>query len=143
MAIDWLDMDEQAATTLRDDPELGPYVAEYGTLGLDPAEDLFERLVVSLLRQQVSTEAADAIRQRLFDAIEVTPTGVLAADPELLQEAGLSAAKTEYATAVADAFQQEGYDRQYFEPMPNDAVLDELTAIRGIGPWTAKMFLLS
>ena len=135
-------MHEQAATALREDPALAPYVEEYGPLELDPADDLFERLVVSLIRQQVSMDAAAAIRERLFEAVEVTPEEVLAADPETLQDAGLSAAKTEYVRAVAEAFQQEGYDRGYFAAMDDDAVVDELTEIRGVGPWTAKMFLL-
>jgi DNA-3-methyladenine glycosylase II len=135
-------MDERVTTVLTDDPALEPYVEQFGPLGLQPAEDSFERLAISLIRQQVSTDAAEAIRQRLFDAIEVTPDGVLAADDETLREAGLSEAKAEYLNAVADAFQREGYDRQYFDGMANEAVLDELTAIRGVGPWTGKMFLL-
>lgn len=135
-------MDENAVTTLRDDPKLGPYVDEHGPLELAPAEDTFERLVVSLVRQQVSMDAAAAIRERLFEAVNITPAGILAADPETLQNAGLSEAKTEYVRAVAEAYQQKGYDHAYFEGMSDDAVVEELTAIRGVGPWTAKMFLL-
>jgi len=135
-------MHEEAATALREDSALGPYVEEYGPLELDPAVDLFERLVVSLLRQQVSMEAAAAIRERLFDAVEVTPAGILAAEEAELEDAGLSAAKVEYAKAVAEAFRREGYDRAYFDGLDDEAVTEELTDIRGVGPWTAKMFLL-
>lgn len=135
-------MDQQVLDHLRADPELEPYVREVGPLTLDPAEDTFERLIVSLIRQQVSTEAATAIRERLFDAVEVTPAGVLAAEEATLHEAGLSAAKTEYVRAVAEAYQREGYDRQYFAELDDQAVVDELTAIHGVGPWTAKMFLM-
>jgi DNA-3-methyladenine glycosylase II len=135
-------MHQKAASALADDSALEPYVTEYGPLELDPAEDLFERLVVSLIRQQVSMDAAAAIRERLFDRVEITPAAMLAADDEILQDAGLSAAKTEYVTAVAEAFQREGYDREYFAELDDDAVVGELTGIRGVGPWTAKMFLL-
>lgn len=135
-------MHEEAADALAADPILEPYVAEFGPLELDPAEDLFERLVVSLVRQQVSMAAAAAIEKRLFDAVEVTPAGILAAEPELLQDAGLSAAKTEYVKAVAEAFQQQGYDRAYFAEMDDEAVAEELRGIRGVGPWTAKMVLM-
>lgn len=135
-------MHDEAATALREDPALEPYIEEYGPLELEHAEDLFERLVVSLLRQQVSIDAAAAIRERLFDRVEVTPAAMLGADDETLQDAGLSAAKVEYVNAVAQAFQQEGYDRAYFADLDDDAVMDELTEIRGVGPWTAKMFLL-
>lgn len=135
-------MDERAADALRSDEALAPYVETHGPLTLQPADDLFERLVVSLIRQQVSMDAAAAIRERLFDRVEITPEGILTADSNGLRDAGLSAAKTEYVKASARAFQQKGYDHAYFEGMDDEAVLAELTGIRGIGPWTAKMCLL-
>jgi len=132
----------EAADHLRTDATLAPLVEEHGPLELDPAEDPFQRLVVSLVRQQVSIDAADAIEARLFDAVEVSPSGVLAADPDTLREAGLSAQKTEYVRAVADAWQERGYGRGTFAEMSDDAVRAELTEIRGVGPWTADMFLM-
>lgn len=135
-------MDERAANVLRSDDALAPYVTEHGPLELDPAEDLFERLVVSLIRQQVSMEAAAAIRERLFERYEITPDTMIDTDPDVLQEAGLSAAKTEYVKSTARAFREHGYDHSYFEGMDDEAVITELTDIRGIGPWTAKMVLL-
>ena len=133
---------EHAHETLVDDPHLGPAVAEHGPVPIEPAEDLFERLVVSLIRQQVSMNAAAAIRERLFDAFEITPEAMLAADPEELHAVGLSEAKTEYVKATARAFRERGYDREYFAGMDDERVAAELTEIRGVGPWTAKMFLM-
>ncbi|WP_128225489.1 DNA-3-methyladenine glycosylase family protein [Halobacteriaceae archaeon SHR40] len=135
-------MSQQVAQTLGTDPALAPYVEEFGPLDLDPVEDTFERLVVSLLRQQVSIDAAAAIQQRLFDAFEITPEAMLAADETALRDVGLSEAKTEYVKHVARAYQDHGYDRAYFVAMDDEAVVSELTEIRGVGPWTAKMFLL-
>lgn len=131
-----------AVQALRSDSALAPYIEEFGTLELDPADDTFERLVVSLLRQQISMDAAAAIRERLFETVDVTPEGVLAADPETLRDAGLSEAKTDYVRNIASAYHERGYSREYFAEMGNEAVVAELTAITGIGPWTAKMFLL-
>jgi DNA-3-methyladenine glycosylase II len=127
---------------LRSDPQLGPVVEEHGPVTLDPADDLFERLVVSLVRQQVSMAAASAIRERLFDRFAVTPAAMLDADPDALADVGLSEAKTEYVKAAARRFQREGYDRTSFEGLSDDAVTAELTEIRGVGPWTAKMFCM-
>ncbi|PSQ03196.1 DNA-3-methyladenine glycosylase 2 family protein [Halobacteriales archaeon QS_4_69_31] len=124
------------------DPALGSVVEAHGPLSLEPAEDLYERLVVSLIRQQVSMEAAAAIRERLFERVEVTPEAVLAADRELLRDAGLSAAKTDYVRSTARAFREWGWDHDYFTGMDDTAVADELSEVRGIGPWTAKMVLL-
>lgn len=132
----------QAAASLRTDSALAPYVEEYGSLALDPAPDPFERLVVSILRQQVSIDAAEAVRERLFDAVDVSPESILEADKATLTTVGLSEAKAEYATAAAEAFLEHDYSRASFTEMDNAAVLDELTAIRGVGPWTGKMFLI-
>ncbi|WP_353633910.1 DNA-3-methyladenine glycosylase [Halobacterium sp. NMX12-1] len=127
---------------LRDDPELGPLVDEHGELTLDPADDPFERLVVSIVRQQVSMDAAAAIRERLFDAVEVTPEGVAGADPEVLRDAGLSSQKTDYVRNVADAFIERDWERESFQQLSDDEVRAQLTSITGVGDWTAEMFLM-
>jgi len=131
-----------AARTLADDDLLGSIVADRGVLALDPASDLFERLVVSILRQQVSVASAAATRDRLFDAVEVTPQGVLAADPERLHEAGLSRQKTRYVRAAAEAFRDEVYAKAALADCSNETIRDRLTEITGVGPWTANMQLL-
>lgn len=92
---------------LRSDANLGPLVERYGRLELGPAEDMFQRLVVSVLRQQVSMASAEATRARLFEAIEVASEGFLAADPETLRDCGLSRQKTEYVRNIAEAFDGE------------------------------------
>jgi len=127
---------------LRGDPALAPLVDEHGPLELDPHEEPFRRLVVSVLRQQVSMDAAAAIRERLFDAVEVTPAGILAADPATLHDAGVSQAKAEYLRAIAERWDRAGYSRDYFAGMDDEAVRAELTEIRGVGDWTADVFLL-
>jgi DNA-3-methyladenine glycosylase II len=127
---------------LRDDRALGPLVDEHGELAVDPHDDPFERLVVAIVRQQVSMDAAAAIRERLFDAVEVTPEGIADADPAVLRDAGLSSQKTDYVRNVAEAFREHGYSRDYFADRSDDDVRAELTAITGVGSWTADMFLL-
>ncbi|MFC7080051.1 DNA-3-methyladenine glycosylase family protein [Halorussus caseinilyticus] len=135
-------MTDDAIAALRDDRYIGPLVAEYGPLTIDPAENFYSRFVTSILRQQVSMASAAATRERLFDAVEVTPEGVLAADPQTLRDAGLSRQKTEYVRNVAEAFVEEGYSRAYFADAPDEEVLAELTSITGVGTWTAKMQLM-
>lgn len=127
---------------LAEDPVLDPVVEAHGPIQVEPADDLFARFARSIVRQQISMDAADAIEQRLDATIELTPAGVLAAEESTLRDVGLSGQKTAYLTNVAEAFDRNGYDRAYFDGMEDDAVIDELTAIRGVGPWTAKMFLL-
>jgi DNA-3-methyladenine glycosylase II len=124
------------------DEVLRACIDAHGELGLDPAEDLFERLVTSILRQQVSMASAAATRERLFDAVEVTPAGILAADESLLKETGLSRQKTRYVRNVAEAFREKGYSHDYFAGMDDEAVVTELTSITGVGTWTANMQLM-
>jgi DNA-3-methyladenine glycosylase II len=132
----------EAAEFLRRDEVLAPHVERHGPIELEPAEDIFARFVVSIIRQQVSMEAAESIRERLFETVEVTPEAMLTADEATLRDVGLSAAKVEYVTAVAERFEERCYDRAYFADESDDEVLTELTDIHGVGPWTAKMFLL-
>ncbi|QPV62609.1 DNA-3-methyladenine glycosylase 2 family protein [Halosimplex litoreum] len=127
---------------LADDQVLGPVVDEHGPVSIEPADDLYERLVVSLIRQQVSMDAAAAIRERLFDAVEVTPESVVEADHAELHDAGLSEAKADYAKSAANAFLTHEWDRDTFADTSDDAVRAELTDVHGVGPWTADMFLL-
>ena len=126
---------------IRNDPVLGPLVEEHGELAVEPHDAPFERLVVSVIRQQVSMDAGAAIRERLFDAIEVSPEGVLAADEQVMRDAGLSAAKVEYLGHIAEAFQDD-LSVDEFHEMEDAAVRDALTDIHGVGDWTASMFLI-
>lgn len=124
------------------DPHLGSLYEDHGPVTIEPAENLFERTVISILRQQISMSAADAIRQRLFEAIDVAPAGILAAEEATLREAGLSEAKVSYLRNVAEAFEANGYDHAAFEGTSDDAVVEELTEIAGVGPWSANMVLM-
>ncbi len=126
---------------LREDEYVGPLVEEYGHLTVDPAEDFFARFVTSILRQQVAMASAAATRDRLFEAVDVTPPGVLAADEATLRDAGLSRQKTRYVRNVARAF-EDGLSKASLVEMDDGAVRDELTAITGVGEWTANMQLL-
>jgi DNA-3-methyladenine glycosylase II len=127
---------------IRDCPTLGPLVDEHGELVLEPAEDPFPRLVVSIINQQVSTQSAAAIGERVFDRFEVTPESMLAADEELLRDAGLSNAKVRYVRSAAEAFQDGRITPARFDGMAEGDVVAELTDVTGIGAWTAKMYLM-
>jgi len=128
--------------SLRNDQYLGPLVDEYGELSLDPADDFFRRFVVSVLRQQVSMASAAATRDRLFEAVEVTPGGIRRADEAILKDAGLSRQKTRYVKNIADAFIEREYSRAAFEDHSEEEVRAELTSITGVGEWTANMQLM-
>lgn len=119
-------------------------IETHGPLTVEPAPDPFRRLVVSIVNQQLSTASAMAIRERVFDLLEdeVTPETILAADETALREAGLSSTKIEYLRSAAEAFAKRDFSREALASYSNDEIRAELTQIRGIGTWTAEMYLI-
>jgi len=106
--------------------------------------DPLASLARAIVFQQLATRAAAAIHARFVAAIggTVTPEAILATTPEMLRSAGLSTAKTrsllDLATKVADGT----VPLDDLEPLSDDEIVERLTAVRGIGRWTAEMFLL-
>ncbi len=127
---------------LQRDPVLADLIATHGSLSVEPADDPFERLVVSIINQQLSTESAAAIRERVFETTEVTPAGIQNTPTESLRAAGLSAQKIDYIRNVATAYDAGRIHPDTLDGLSDDAVIDELTEVRGVGVWTAKMYLL-
>lgn len=121
---------------------LGPLVERHGEVTLAPADDLFEPLAAAVVDQSVSVAAARTVRERLFDAVEMTPEGVLAADTETLRETGLSERKVEYLRNAAEWFRAESVTHERFTGMDDEAVVADLTSIRGVGAWTARRVLI-
>lgn len=115
---------------------------------LDPPQitpkDGFAALVESITHQQVSMAAARTIHARLVKTLggKVTPRRVLNRTPEQLRAAGLSRGKAAYILDLADKTQRGEVEFDRFAAMEDDAILAELVAVKGIGTWTAKMFLL-
>jgi DNA-3-methyladenine glycosylase II len=136
-------MIEEAESVLREDPVMAALVEQY-----DPYEEPdwaeYERLCISIINQQVSTASATAIRGRVFDVLddEVTPETILAADEDALYDAGLARNKIDYIQNAARAFQTNDYTRAGLADASNEEIIDRLTEIKGIGDWTARMYLL-
>ena len=137
-------MDEQVEETLRGDPVMARLIDEHGPVTVEPAEEPFRRLCVSIVNQLVSTAAAETIRERAFAVLddEVTPERVLATDPADLRAAGLSESKVDYLRSAARAFQERDLRPAELSELSDEAVVERLTEIRGVGEWTARMYLL-
>lgn len=112
---------------------------------LSAARDGFTTLVQSIVHQQVSMAAARTIEGRLVKLLggKVTPRRVLNRSPEQLRTAGLSRGKAAYILDLADKTQRGDVEFARFPAMDDEAILAELTAVKGIGVWTAQMFLES
>ena len=108
-------------------------------------EDPYGALVRSIVGQQLSTKAAASIYQRLldrFDGRPPSPDELLAADPEDVRSVGLSWPKVTYLRDLAEHVVDGELDLDGLAERPDEEVIAELTAIKGIGRWSADMFLL-
>lgn len=124
------------------DKELEELHRKYGEKELEKSEEPFERILVSIINQQLSTQSAAAIRKRFFDNFELAPEKILEADKDEMNEVGLSSQKIDYMKSAAEHFIEDGLSLEKFGEMSDEEVLNELTQIHGIGDWTAKMFLI-
>jgi DNA-3-methyladenine glycosylase II len=133
------------------DPVLKVLIDEIGEDGLgDPRagrpQDHYGALVRSIVGQQLSTRAARAIYTRLTDRFggrTPTPTEVIADDPDALRAAaGLSRAKVSYLRSLAEHVLDGSLELERLDSMSDEDVIAELVAVKGLGVWTAHMFLM-
>lgn len=110
----------------------------------DPLDDSFAALVRSIMYQQLAGAAAAAIHGRFLKLFEeaLSPTAVLALPEGAMQAAGLSAAKAAAVTDLARKIVDGTVPLGDVESLSDDALVERLTRVRGIGRWTAEMFLI-
>jgi DNA-3-methyladenine glycosylase II len=145
MSDDSIPVWPEATERLRQDPTLGPLVERVGPVQLRPPRgEPFESLAAAVVYQQLAGKAALAIHRRFVEALggAVTPERVLAAPEALLRGAGLSAAKLAAIRDLAarSASGELGLDR--IAELEDGQVIERLSRVRGVGPWTAQMFLI-
>ena len=135
--------DEACTVLMKQDRILKKLIPKLRDSGIISRGDPFLTLARSIVGQQISVAAAQTVWNR-FEAIslKVTPKNILALDPELMRAAGLSMRKVEYVKDLADHFQNKGLNKVKWHLQDDEAVIKELTTIRGIGRWTAEMFLM-
>ncbi|MFZ1909461.1 MAG: DNA-3-methyladenine glycosylase [Burkholderiales bacterium] len=127
----------------RSDPVLGAIIRRYPRIHLVPRGDPFHTLARSIVGQQISVKSAQAVWNRLLDALPaVTPEHALEARIERLLACGLSRRKVEYLSDLAAHFVAGRIVPTQWQTMDDEAVIAELVEIRGIGRWTAEMLLI-
>jgi DNA-3-methyladenine glycosylase II len=125
------------------DPGMAELVARYEGIGLVSRGDPFGTLARSIIGQQISVKAADAVWQRFSAALPaVTPQAVLAAGNDGLEGCGLSGRKREYLIDLAAHFDSGRLEPSAWHTLDDEALIALLVDVRGIGRWTAEMFLI-
>ena len=123
-------------------------IPQFGDARLQSNGDAFTTLARSIVGQQVSTKSAQGVWRKLVAAVDgpdvelLQPVAVLKLAPEALRGVGLSTRKVEYLTDLAHNFSNGAVHVGQGHGMDDEAIIEELVAIRGIGRWTAEMFLI-
>lgn len=126
------------------DPIMSTLVSECGLPTFRPHENYYQELVESIISQQLSVKAAATILGRFIDLFGhfPTPQEILARDFDELKSVGLSRPKTNYIRDLATRVEDGSISFENFDSMSNEQIIENLTAVKGIGAWTVHMFLI-
>jgi DNA-3-methyladenine glycosylase II len=133
---------------MRRDPRLGAIIKRVGRCRLSDARtrDPFGALVRAILSQQLSTKAADTIHGRVIalggGVQELTPARMLALEVEALRGAGVSRPKISYLRDLAERVHDGRLDLHALEAQSDEDVIVAITAVKGLGRWSAEMYLM-
>jgi DNA-3-methyladenine glycosylase II len=138
--------DEACRHLAKRDRVMRKLIPSYGDARLQSRGDAFSTLARSIVGQQISVKAAQSVWGRFAELVPGTrgmqPASVLALDATSMREVGLSARKVEYLKDLARHFDAGTVHVRQWQQMDDEEIIEELVAIRGIGRWTAEMFLI-
>jgi len=137
---------EEAEKFLIKDKYIGPLVKKYGSCRIKPRVhiDYFQGLVGEIIGQQLSGRVADVIYDRLKNKVKgrLTPRKILALSDQELRNCGMAWAKVRSIKDLAQRVKDRKLHIRKLNELPDDEVMRELIAVKGIGRWTAEMFLM-
>ena len=146
MQTTFADVITNATTHLSNiDPIMRTTIALIGPCTLQPDPDIFNALVDAIISQQISVKAADAIMARVRAALpdeQVTPENLALFDFERLRSLGLSTPKARYMLNLLEHIQSGQLQLHLLEELEDEEIITQLTAVKGIGRWTAEMCLI-
>ena len=133
-----------AITFLRQDQALAPVIDMIGEYKLKKKNHHFSVLVESIISKQLATSAADAIFKRFKGIYPKFPTAseILATRKSKLRQVGLSGMKIEYLKNLSKHVNEGKLNMRSLSKMSDEDVISQLTQVKGIGRWTAEMFLI-
>jgi len=128
----------------RSDPVLAGIIGQVGEYRIQFRDPDFETLVKSIIYQQLSGRVASVIFDRLAKAVggKITPPSVLKLRPSRMRTLGLSGQKTAYIRDLARHTRDGSVTFEGLHELSDSEVIEQLTQVKGIGPWTVHMFLI-
>lgn len=136
----------KAEKFLSKDKHIGPLIKKWGHCTIRPRvhKDYFQSLCGEIIGQQLSGRVADVIFDRFEKALKskITPEGILKIDGQKLRDCGMSWGKISFVKDLALKTKNGELQTKKLAKLPDDEVIKELVAVKGIGRWTAEMFLM-
>lgn len=134
---------EKVKYLIKTDEKLGKLIKYVGNTQLIIEEDGFKCITNYIIGQQISDIVRETIYQRLCTTFNnITPENMLSASEEELRKIGLSSRKIEYIKILAQAIIDKKIDFEEFHKLTNTEIIKRLTVLKGIGEWTAEMYLI-
>ncbi len=135
---------QASAYLVKKDRRLAKIISQTKLAPLELHGDYFRELTESIVSQQLSVKAADTILGRFYKLMKgpITPAKVLNLKDEKIRSAGISYQKISYIKDLAKKFQNKQIEFDKFDKLTDEKIIDELVSVRGIGRWTAEMFLI-
>lgn len=125
------------------DPVMGGLIVRYKGLTIASRGDAFQTLARSIIGQQISVKAAQSVWERFAAAVgDLRPQCVLELSEERLRGCGLSGQKVKYLRDLSERFAAGALDVARWREMDDETLIADLTQVKGIGRWTAEMFLM-
>ena len=125
------------------DKKLGAAIDAIGMIEREVTPDLFTALVASVASQQVSAKAAETVWKRIEERFgAITPDAITAATVDEIQQCGMSMRKAGYIKGIGEVIANGSLDMAGLYECSNGEVIDQLTALNGVGAWTAEMLLI-
>ena len=125
------------------DKKLGATIDEIGMVHRTVTPDLFTALIASVASQQISAKAAETVWARMEGRFgTITPATIAVASTEEIQQCGMSQRKAGYIRGIAEKVVDGDLDLDGLRQLPDDEVITRLSALNGVGVWTAEMLLI-
>lgn len=134
---------EACIALAKDDPVMQHLIDRYRDVQLKSRGSAFETLLRAIVGQQISVKAAQSVWQRFEErAGEISPNVIAKLSPRAIQACGLSKQKTSYIRDLAGHFVSGEIQPRSFRALDDQLLMEKLCDVRGIGRWTAEMFLI-
>lgn len=134
----------EIVSLLKKDKRLATVISSIGPIHYTLHDDGYEFLVHEIIEQMLSVKAGNRISTRLIDICQgkITPVSIAKLSVEEIRQAGMSQAKAQYIKILTEAVSNNQIDLSALRKKTDQEVIRELTSLRGIGNWTAKMYLI-